>query len=1496
MPDILRRLFGKRPAGRKPETRGELARKKIEKVEEPLIPRGFKVVERYSIYEPFVHAVIVQNPETGETRYVVDELKLTRREKFIYDRVVETLQWELKPLTEVEDPYSYFKKMAARVIHKYRLRLGRLPGISWSKILYYVERNLLGYGPIDPLMRDPNLEDISCDGVGKPVYVWHRRYESIPTNIVFRNHQDLDEFIIRLAHKAGKHISIAWPILDAMLPEMHRLAATFSREVSTSGSTFTIRKFREDPITIIDMINFKTLDAGTAAYLWIAMEYKMPAMIMGVTGSGKSVSGKSRILAVVDGIPGVFTVEEIWKRFSDKALKLGTMEIIVEPEVLVRTFDSQSLKAKWVKPRYLIRHRNDKKMYRVLLASGRYVDLTEDHSLLIFDGIRFREAKPIEDIIGVYVPIPRSPIGPAKLSLRKVLKLLDKEKLYVHLDDNVRRLLKATSEHLAGQTKLLEVLGCKSTGSFRQKRLRLEVLARLLESLPDITLEDVMVSSRQGTPLKLLDTLLKPEFAALLGYYVSEGYRDNGNAVITTSDVEIVAELCARLGYPCKVSQYNGKTPRIVIGGTLGRLILATGAGDVARNKRLPLIYWAMPLEWKVAFLRAYIDGDGHIGARELEISSASEQLAWDLVFAFSELGITATLRRKRIRDRLYYRVIISTYYYGRLAELGIISTKHVKKKKYAWSRFDDIPASLIASDTAAWKEISLMSKKGRLALVKMRFLRGGMIAKQTLARLIERSGLELQHLARYLDPGVAFDRVVDVMEAKQEEFVYDFEIPGTQTFEANNVIVHNTTLLNSLTCMFRPTIKVVSIEDTPELRLPLDNWVQLVSRPSYGLGPEKVGEVTLFDLVKVSLRYRPDIIIVGEVRGEEAYVLFQALASVSGDTPVLIRGPDGKVRLVEIGEFVDQFYAEGEERIAKRVEGFEVLSHNGFQAVWKPVKYVLRHSTDKIYRVVVESGAEIRATGSHSVFVADPETLEIKEKPVKEIKPGELLITYTEVPLQRRSARPVIRTARYLRRKIGATIVEASTGSATLLVRGGGHGLPRSIELDEDLAYVFGVYIADGCVKHHRGSRICLTLGNKENGIAERVTGILWRKFGVKPTVTRRRTYTIYEFNHTLLAELFEKLMGSRLEEKRVPDPLWEAPASVVRAFFEGLRADSRRTLKRRYINYATANRRLAQELVWLARLHGWYSEMYVEKGTGKNHGKQYYNVNIYFDKQHKRPNAAEKIPVKPLLKLAELAEAKSMPFELTYVRRRKYVSRKVAEKLLQWITSKGRIEGKATELYRRILDYMNGKLRVIEVRRIEVEDYKGYVYDLSVPETESFFGGNTPVLLHNTGHGGITTIHAESVDAAVKRLTSPPMNIPEGYIPLMKLGIIVKRVRIFSPDYPAGRIARRVSGVYEIKDVGRYEPVVQWNPFKDTFDKKFRDSMVLREISESIGKTYDELIEEMSRRSVVLQWMAWRGIRDYREVARVIQAYYANSEKVFKHAEEELAQRPGF
>jgi len=163
-----------------------------------------------------------------------------------------------------------------------------MPGVSWSKILYYLERDIMGYGPIDPIMRDPNIEDISCNGVNKPIYVWHRKYESLPSNVMFTDAEELNEFIVKLAHKAGKHISTAYPVLDAMLPENHRVAATFMEEISRSGSTFTIRKFREDPITIIDMINFGTISAEAAAYLWLAMEFKLPALVIGVTGAGKT--------------------------------------------------------------------------------------------------------------------------------------------------------------------------------------------------------------------------------------------------------------------------------------------------------------------------------------------------------------------------------------------------------------------------------------------------------------------------------------------------------------------------------------------------------------------------------------------------------------------------------------------------------------------------------------------------------------------------------------------------------------------------------------------------------------------------------------------------------------------------------------------------------------------------------------------------------------------------------------------------------------------------------------------------------------------------------------------------------------------------------------------------------------------------------------------------------------------------------------------------------
>ncbi|MEM4025459.1 MAG: type II/IV secretion system ATPase subunit [Sulfolobales archaeon] len=268
-----------------------------------------RILDRYPVHDPWAHIVIVEKEDTKEIIYKIDEVSLTDLEKKIFSRILDYMIWSVGEISPDVNPVDYISHKARQAIDLFRVRLGATPSVSWSKILYYVERNVLGYDVLDPLIRDPFIEDISCNGVGYPVYVWHRKYESIPTNLWFRSHDSLDKFVMKLAHKSGKHISVAHPILDSILPEGHRIAATYMKEVSTHGSTFTIRKFREDPITIIDLISFKTLTPLLAGYLWFLIDRKSPIMVLGVTGAGKTTLINS-VLNLVKPTYKVVTIED----------------------------------------------------------------------------------------------------------------------------------------------------------------------------------------------------------------------------------------------------------------------------------------------------------------------------------------------------------------------------------------------------------------------------------------------------------------------------------------------------------------------------------------------------------------------------------------------------------------------------------------------------------------------------------------------------------------------------------------------------------------------------------------------------------------------------------------------------------------------------------------------------------------------------------------------------------------------------------------------------------------------------------------------------------------------------------------------------------------------------------------------------------------------------------------------------------------------------------
>jgi len=274
------------------------------------IPRGYKVVERYPLYEPFVHVAIVQNPKTGEYKYILDELQLDSLERAVYERILEVLLAEIEPPKErIDDPRKFFAQEAKKIVDKYRISLGWLPDVSWYKILYHAERDLVGFGQIDPLMRDPNIEDISCDGVDKPVYVWHRKYESIETNLFFSTDEELDNLVVKLVHMAGKHVSSAFPIVDASLPGKHRLAVCYRREVTPFGTAFTIRKFREDPYSIIDLINLGTLSEEMAAYFWMCLENRASIMVLGGTAAGKTTALNALACLIKPGSK-IITIEE----------------------------------------------------------------------------------------------------------------------------------------------------------------------------------------------------------------------------------------------------------------------------------------------------------------------------------------------------------------------------------------------------------------------------------------------------------------------------------------------------------------------------------------------------------------------------------------------------------------------------------------------------------------------------------------------------------------------------------------------------------------------------------------------------------------------------------------------------------------------------------------------------------------------------------------------------------------------------------------------------------------------------------------------------------------------------------------------------------------------------------------------------------------------------------------------------------------------------------
>ena len=271
----------------------------------------------YGVNDPmFIH---IYKEEGKGTIYNVVEPRVKEEEQKIFEEVMERLielahkypvpenVLEIGPVllklydevvTVTSGSGSFLDRMKGKIV---------LTKEQYETVKYYIIRNRVGYAKLEPIFFDQYIEDIHCTGVGN-INMIHKIFDMVHTNISFPTDLELNRYIIEVSERVERPTSEAKPVVDAMMPDGSRVNFIYGREVSLEGSSFTIRKFAEVPVSVTQVINFKTISAEIAAYLWLALENGMNLFVCGETASGKTTT-LNAISTFIKPDDKVYTVE-----------------------------------------------------------------------------------------------------------------------------------------------------------------------------------------------------------------------------------------------------------------------------------------------------------------------------------------------------------------------------------------------------------------------------------------------------------------------------------------------------------------------------------------------------------------------------------------------------------------------------------------------------------------------------------------------------------------------------------------------------------------------------------------------------------------------------------------------------------------------------------------------------------------------------------------------------------------------------------------------------------------------------------------------------------------------------------------------------------------------------------------------------------------------------------------------------------------------------------
>jgi type IV secretory pathway ATPase VirB11/archaellum biosynthesis ATPase len=1505
-----------------------------------------KLDVRYGLIPPFAYAHIHWDKEKNEMIYELEEPILNEKEKAIFkkleDGFKEVINIDVLVEKNTAGILDYIEKTVKTLVTELNISI---PANSYEKIVYYLFRNFIGMNELEPLLRDYHIEDVECNGVGTPVFIVHRSYRTIKTNLVYKDMEELANFVEKLAQKCGRYISYASPLLDGALPDGSRVNATYTKDVTSRGPTFC---FKYGKVQLSD---------GT-----------------------------------VRNISELF--EEAKKNFGFK-IEDGN-EVVDVCNVSCCGVEAKNLQQKDCIIKSIIKLSPPKKLVKVQFDDGGEIEVTTNHLFHVAGNqLELVEAKDLKE--GMIVPMPgkldacgyRQNINVYSLikdfsyskkvciaSSQKIKEIVTNE---IHLNNkngNFRQVL--SQKYGVGNSYFYEIMSRGNSISFNVLNEICKNQDFDFNSLRDLSVSVYGGGTKNKTKSVKIPNEIDEELAYLVGALISDGHLSKDFADFSCFGERGFQESVKKAlfnKFGRFDSYYNDK--RVYLCSQFipffFNKVFGIPIGKKSRTVKIPDIIFKSDNRVIASFIKGLFDGDGTINSG-LSYKTYSKELAEGLTYLLARFGIYCYLRK----DKEEHRVNIPSPYYQMYRDLiGFSSEKKAEGLNNLIEKQTEHKTFIRHERIPGFPVLSIIKKLGikKKELLKdcgfsynriyqicfsKNFARRLLseIEKNENAQLVK---AEIDYIKWMLESKQEFVRVCKIESVDNNEPVYDLEIEPCKFFVAGNKPMNIFDTIRKFTKVPWTPIQLISSNAVcPEMLAYL--WI-LVEHKSNILiaGGTGSGKTTLLNAVAFFIPQEARVVSIED--------------SVTGDSKILIKEKE-KIKQVTIKEFVD-----------KKIDAeVMTLDEKGGIIFVKPSAYIKHKVKKDIYEILTSTGRRVKVTKDHSLFslgnkglveikptdlkenesfIAVPRILPITGEEIKEINLMNHLECFKEdficgEPIKKifkkYSCRELnakkeryrwwknhnlIKISEFLKLKYKFSYDEIKK----LVIKSKNKAfIPVIFKITPEFLEFCGLWLGDGSYDNYNKNSVILSNADEKcRQVFKNITSYLKSNFSVMNdggVSLRIHNSVFYKFMKHVLR------FNGYSNTKKIPEFIFGLSNEQIKHFIRGyFSADG--CMKKNEVSCASQSIAILDDLQTMLLRFGIISRIndFERKDKCINMSiSSWENIDRFKEIGFLQERKNEKLEM--MNKKASHTCSDIIPLTSQKLQElNKIANEKIQSGYLNGFQNIGReYMQKISPFGSEFNDLSHNDILWDKIKKIrKVSSDKVEVFDLSIPKHEKFLCNN--IFVHNTrelnlprenwvpsvaraaagikkvgeidlfdllknsfrqtpeyvivgevrgkeafvlfqgmasGHAAISTIHAESVDTIIKRLSTPPIELSPSLINTLDAVTIMTHAIVNKQE------TRRLTRISEIVNVPEVGPAILntpfiWNPAEDKFYFK-KDSKVFEKIAEKYGTPVEELWKEWEKRKSLLEEMANKKMFSFEQFQKDINDYYKNPEVVLK------------